>query len=103
MHSLTGKLTIARATELAASIGHMLADEDEAVVLDLGSVTAADVSFLQILCAAHRSALRDGKTLSITSPSEEFLRTVKTMGFERTQACAGFAGEPCLLQAKQGA
>ncbi len=101
MLELAGKLTIPRASELAASIGQMLAEEEHAAVLDLAGVTAADVSFLQILCAAHRSALRDGKSFSVASPSQELLRTVRTAGFERKQPCSQCAGDTCLWQAKE--
>ncbi len=102
MSKLAGKLTISRASELAASVGQMLAEAEHAAVLDLAAVTAADVSFLQILCAAHRTALRDGKSLSITSPSKELLRTVRTAGFERRQPCTQCTGDTCLWQAKEG-
>ena len=102
MLKLAGKLTIQRASELAASIGQAIAEEEHAAVLDLAAVTSADLTFLQILCAAHRSALREGKTLSITSPSEALLRTMKTAGFERRQPCSSCTGDKCLWQAKEG-
>ena len=103
MLKLTGKLTIQRASELAASIGQAIAGEEHAVVLDLAAVTSVDVTFLQILCAAHHSARRDGKTLSIVSPSEALLRAANTAGFERKQPCSKCAGDICIWQAKQAA
>ena len=100
--ALAGELTISRASELAASIGQWLAEQETVAVLDLAAVTAADVSFLQILCAAHRSSLRDGKSLSVVSPSRELLRALKTAGFERRQPCTQCAGDTCLWQVKEG-
>lgn len=102
MLELAGKLTISRASELAASIGHLLAEEEHEAVLDLAAVTAADVSFLQILCAAHRTARRDGKSLSVASPSRELVHAVRTAGFERKKPCKQCAGDTCLWQAKEG-
>ena len=101
MPKLAGKLTIPRASELLAAIVQALAAEDHEVVLDLSEVTGADVSFLQILCAAHRSALRDGKTFAVTSPSRELLQAVRTAGFERRMPCGPCAGDTCLWQAKE--
>lgn len=103
MLELAGKLTIARASELAASIGQSLAEEEHEVVLDLEKVTAVDVSFLQILCAAHRTARRDGKSLSVVAASPELLRIVRTAGFERRQPCKRCAGDTCLWQVKEAA
>jgi len=100
--ALAGELTISRASELATSIGEWLAEQEKGAVLDLAAVTAADVSFLQILCAAHRSALRDGKSLSTISPSRELLRAVRTAGFERRQPCTQCTGDTCLWQVKEG-
>jgi anti-anti-sigma factor len=102
MLKLAGKLTIQRAAELASSIGQLIAEEEHAAVLDLAAVTSADISFLQILCSARRTARGDGKSLSIVSPSDALLRTVKTAGFERRQPCSHCEGEACLWQSKEG-
>ena len=100
---LSGKLTIPRAYESVAAISQVLAEAEHGVVLDLSEVTGADVTFLQILCAAHRSALREGKSFSIAAPSRALLDTVRTAGFERTQPCTKCTGDACLWQSKEAA
>jgi ABC-type transporter Mla MlaB component len=61
-------VTTATVTPFAAELAAQLAQND-AVELDVTEVADADVSFLQLICAARHQAERDGKALRLTRPA----------------------------------
>ncbi len=57
------------------------------LVLDCAGITGADLSFVQIILAAHRSARSGGCHVSISAPPEGALRNVLDRGgFVQTSA-----------------
>jgi hypothetical protein len=57
----------------------------------------ADLSFLQLLCAAHKSAVRRGKTLTIAGAVPEDIRQkVKETGMTGNKSCGNDLGRSCL-------
>ena len=85
--TFTGELTIRRAEELRTVLTGALAGA-ETVSLDFVGVTAADLSFLELLCAAHRSAMRLNKRLTFVSALPESIgQTVAKAGFARRTCC----------------
>jgi anti-anti-sigma regulatory factor len=80
---LRGRLGLREAAELAAELGTAL-EAHPAVTIATGELTEIDVSILQILVSAHKSAARAGKTLTIGTPADGVLH--------RTLVRAGFAG-----------
>jgi anti-anti-sigma regulatory factor len=69
---LKGPLTVTHADPIAATLLEALG-ASEAVTIDLSGATGIDVSFLQILIAANKSAARNRKTLKIAAPGYEML------------------------------
>ena len=65
--SLAGSLTTPRAQATHATIVAALSDHD-CVAIDCAGASEMDVSFVQLLVAAHRYALRRGKTVALASP-----------------------------------
>lgn len=61
-------VTTASVSPFAAELVEQLAQTD-ALELDLAAVTDADVSFLQLVCAARRQAEQDGKGLRLAHPA----------------------------------
>ncbi len=60
--------------------------------LDLGEVSEVDLTGVQLLCSAHRTASARGKEFRVTRWSEAFERVIETAGFRRPQGCV----EGCL-------
>jgi anti-anti-sigma regulatory factor len=54
--------------------------EHEVVVADCAQVTAADLSAVQLLLAAHRSAAAWGRTFALAAPAEGALREALVRG-----------------------
>lgn len=66
---LEGNRGIARAEESLASLRQALADS-ESIVVDCTTVTAADLSFIQLLLATRRSAMATGKSFTVTARTD---------------------------------
>lgn len=62
---LSGALTIARADAVKAALLDMLSGTQGDVTLQCGGATEADLSFIQLTLAGHRSALRQGRALRL--------------------------------------
>jgi len=66
---LSGARSIREAAQTYAEIGAALHEPGD-VVLDCAEVSQADVSFIQIILAGHRSARSGGKLLVLSAPPE---------------------------------
>ncbi|MBF0627434.1 MAG: STAS domain-containing protein [Magnetococcales bacterium] len=79
--SLSGDLTIRNAAEFKEAMANAM-DQSKQLELNLSEVERVDLTTIQILCAAHRSLLKKGKTLSISGNLPSALReTVQQAGF----------------------
>ncbi|HVN97187.1 MAG TPA: STAS domain-containing protein [Syntrophorhabdaceae bacterium] len=93
---LSGELQI----EYAAQLRSLLADslrEADLVKIDLSSVTAADISCLQLFCAAHKTSLAANKLLDLIGiPSTAFKDLARRTGCIRSSGCNPDKGTSCL-------
>ena len=69
---LKGPLTVTYADPIAADVLAALGAA-EAVTIDISGATGIDVSFLQILIAANKTATRNRKTLKLAAPNYAML------------------------------
>ena len=75
-----GASTIQSAVEAQARLSEALAGGGD-VSVDCSAVDEADIAFLQLLIAAHRSATMRGISLRLTPrPSKEFLAALDRSG-----------------------
>lgn len=70
--------TLAAMDEFHRAITDGLATQS--VVVDLGQVQEADVSFVQLLLAAEAAARLEGKTVALAAPANEVVRAVLERG-----------------------
>lgn len=99
--TLVGELTVKAANDLRLSFMEAL-DRAESVALHLGGVTVIDVSCMQILCAATRSAVsRDVGLAVATGFPAEVARQVEEAGFSRSAncRCSAIGGGSCCIWA----
>jgi anti-anti-sigma regulatory factor len=94
--SLVGDVTMVSAVETRKALLEAIAEVD-ILKLDLEGVTSADISFLQILCAAHRECFFLGKEIflqeGVTDKVEELL---ERSGYSRQLGCLAEAQKSCL-------
>jgi anti-anti-sigma regulatory factor len=94
---LDGDCTLDRALELKSVLLEALKDHGD-LLLNLDNATVVDLSLLQLLCAAHRAAMRCGKQLVLCpKPSNAFIEAAEGAGFLRTMGCQSALNKGCLF------
>lgn len=84
----SGDLTIRRIAELKAQVQGALAAATN-VSIDIAADAECDMTVLQLLCSAHRTAGRQEKRLTLGGAFPEQFKMVLTLaGFSRHVGCA---------------
>ncbi|UFS71326.1 STAS domain-containing protein [Geomonas sp. RF6] len=85
--TVQGPVTIAEAARFKEVLVEALGAADE-VVVDLRGVTGMDLTSLQLLCAAHGSALAAQKSLTVAPAGNEvYVKVVEEAGFQCHVGC----------------
>ncbi|MEN6620983.1 MAG: STAS domain-containing protein [Smithella sp.] len=93
---MNGNLTISQACTTRDEI-HKALKNTRHVELDMESVEEVDLSFLQLLCSAHRTSLSLDKILSIKGTIPEvFKKSIEDNGFMRERGCKMDSTNTCL-------
>ncbi len=101
--TITGDVTVQHAQDVASALSEaVLAADVVEIVID--RVTAADVTFPQTICAAHRTGASLKKEVLLRGQSEEPVGTLLyAAGFPRHIGCQDKTGKTCLwLVAERG-
>ncbi|MCE5242276.1 MAG: STAS domain-containing protein [Syntrophobacteraceae bacterium] len=94
--ALEGALTVQRIGELKEMISLALSESDE-VVLNVENAAEIDLSFLQLLCAAHKSASHRNKHLLLGARQPPCLRQAKAdAGILPLEGCCDAFHKDCL-------
>ncbi len=94
--TLDGDLTLADAKTFRTHLIKALIDSDE-VTVRFGDVAAVDLSCIQLLCSAHRSAVRLNKRLALQPGwPERFQQVAQDAGFSRSAGCRLDMQNSCL-------
>jgi len=97
--SLQGDLTMVSAQETRKTLLDAIGKVD-ALRLDLNDVGSIDVSFLQLLCAAHRECFLSGKTILLQGNLTESVEdTLERAGYTRQLGCFADVRKSCLWAA----
>ena len=90
---IEGQMTVEHAEELKMIFLKALENKGS-LDITLERVDKVDLFGLQVLCSAHRSAMKAGKELNLTGEQPEALRDAIVMtGYGRNAACS--AGKTC--------
>ncbi len=94
--TLEGELTVHHAEEFRMLLIKALIDAEH-VHVEFGRVADTDLSCLQLLCSAHRSAGRMKRSLSLTGIwPEAFAKAVRDAGYARLTGCRLDVDHSCL-------
>jgi anti-anti-sigma regulatory factor len=94
--TVDGDATLQQAEELRRVLIKALVDADE-VSLDMDKVEKVDLSCLQLLCSAHRSATRFKKKFAFSGcPPQALREAVEASGFSRVTGCRLDCDKSCL-------
>jgi anti-anti-sigma regulatory factor len=93
---LDGNLTLSEAEELRMLLIKAIINVEQ-IFLDFGDTREIDLSCLQLLCSAHRSALRMKKTVAFSGAwTESFRKAVHQAGYARTVGCSHDGSGSCI-------
>ncbi len=93
---MNGNLTIDRASEMKTSLLNSINSVNHLAV-KLGEVTDIDLSCLQLLCSAHRTAAKLNKNLTLNiNGCNKFRQAAKEAGYCHNRGCALNQGKACL-------
>ena len=93
---MAGSLTIENAAVIRKKLIAALIKED-ALKVCIDADAAVDISFLQLLCSAHRTASKLGKSFTLgCAASGNFLKAGAGAGYFRKRGCAREREETCL-------
>jgi anti-anti-sigma factor len=94
--SAEGDLTVEHAVELKTCLLDALG-RAQSVRVDLQAIDDMDLTCLQLLCSAHKTALFAGRDLSLCNEKPEpFKRSLDLAGFSRSRGCAMDLNDSCL-------
>lgn len=99
--SLQGEMTISGMSSMKEAFQKGI-DSSDMLVVDCAGVAAIDISGMQLLCSAHRSAVSLGKSLIAENLTEgQLSSSLDEAGFRRHKACPlAPKGEPCIWVAE---
>jgi anti-anti-sigma regulatory factor len=93
---LSGSLTIGQAAGFKEALLAAL-EAASGLLLDLSGVRESDLTGLQLLCAAHQSALAGGKRFTIKYGADPvYHEVVRNAGFRRQVGCSGDDSGSCI-------
>lgn len=99
--TLYGDATIQSALELKGVLVRELAGGD-ALTVNLAYITDCDVSLFQLLCAAHRKSLDDGRPIRVSDCSPAVYQVIASGGLSRDFGCVEEARESCFWRRMNG-
>ena len=93
---LEGELNLCRIRQLHEELRSSM-ENVRKLDVDISGVVEADLSFLQLLCSAHRTAVKTGKTLNLMNDIPEAVRqAMEANGYSRQNSCSLDIGKTCL-------
>lgn len=95
--TIEGALTLPSITEIRDALLRTVQNADD-IVIDLREVAELDVSGLQVICAAHKSAIRLGKRLALAAPRTTVMEIAGRAGYARQSSCISGADGRCLWE-----
>ncbi len=97
---LDGDLSVNHAAEIKHILMNALTNADQ-VLIDFGDVTNADLSSLQLLCSAHKTAASTNKHLLCAGGLPDALRkAAEEAGYLRSVGCPLACKKNCLWARK---
>jgi anti-anti-sigma regulatory factor len=98
-----GELTVNQAEAMKIDIVKALKN-GEMVSVQFGEITNVDLSYFQLLCSSHRSAVRLQKQMYFESTPPQILKdAAEATGFLWLNGCTSDCAESCLWNASRGA
>lgn len=96
----SGEITVQCISELLPVLSRSL-DKVQRLALRLEGVECVDISFLQLLCSAHKTSCRLMKELTLATSAPSFERAVEESGYLCHFRCPQGIAESCFLNGNE--
>jgi ABC-type transporter Mla MlaB component len=97
---LEGELTLGCIRKLRDELSRSL-EEVQHLDIEVAGVVETDLSFLQLMCSAHRTAVKMGKTVALIGDiPQAFQQAVEDNGYNRQSGCGLDVDKTCLWAEK---
>ncbi len=94
----TGALDLPNAGKVHQALSEAIRNYTQ-VAVHIRQVTGMDLSFLQLICSAHRTAISQKKNFSLALEGNDRIKEVLMLsGFDRHCGCGSDEVEPCIWQ-----
>lgn len=93
--TLKAEMTIETAEELKAALLQAI-EQCQQVRVAVDNVKEVDLSCIQLVCSAHRTAKAAGRSVALLGVSSVLEETIKDAGFNRHIGCGPGGGGQCL-------
>lgn len=93
--SISEAMTIEDAANFKSALVEALAGGTQ-IKVNMNSVDSVDISCLQALCSAHRTALQGGKRLILCGDINDLMPCLEDAGFPRHTGCHNHGEDVCL-------
>ncbi len=95
--SLEGDMTLTDALEIKDVLLEAI-DKVGTLHLEIKQAESVDISFLQLVCAAHRECFLSGKKILLQdNPGGDLKKIISKAGYSKTLGCPKDAKHTCLL------
>ena len=84
--AFAGELTIQHVAAFRDEFVRALEASDN-ILVDLSAASEVDLSFFQLLCSSHRTAVEMNKSLCLAGWPKNLLQTLEDAGFDRHVGC----------------
>jgi anti-anti-sigma factor len=92
---VSGAVTVSQVGELQALLLEALS-QAPLVQVDLSQVEEIDVAGIQLLCAAHRLAGKNGRRLEVKNIGARVRQLIRNAGFAHASVCSSGENRACL-------
>jgi anti-anti-sigma regulatory factor len=94
--TINGSVTIKNVGALKKVLIDMI-DQTDNLIINIAEISDVDITFLQLLCSAHKTLLRNNKSLTISeSCPESFRKTINKSGYSQHKGCGLDKNNSCL-------
>ena len=94
--TINGSATIENVDALKKLLIEMM-DQTDNLMINIADISEIDVTFLQLLCSAHKTMISKNKNLTISESCSESLRkTINNSGYSQHKGCGLDKTDSCL-------
>lgn len=94
--NISGSITVGNISSLYKKITELLGELDK-LEINIGKDSEIDLTFMQVICSAHRTFQSEGKNIFISGDKENLYAHTDAMGYTRHKGCIHDTDNSCVF------